>query len=178
MTSDERPAPESYHSPLMHSRTLSDVDEQAVSLLGWTQEYQQLSSGKYAGAVSSLVLPEVEMIIESANRPLHQKGEIPRETVVLAFALNAGGEGWLSGKKFDKNTMLVLADGNELDFRTPPNLTVAAVVVDAKVFARHLQAIDSAASFDTAIKNRFAAIDPRHSKRRDRSGPSCIDIRL
>ncbi len=144
----------------MSSRTLCDVDEQARSLSGWRQEYQQLSCGKYAGAVTSLLLPDVELIIESSNLQLHQTGEVPKDSIVLAFALDAGGPGWLSGKKFDDNTMIVLANGHELDFRTPPDLTAAALVVDAKAFSQYLQAFDIVPSVDIAIKNKFAAIPP------------------
>jgi len=144
----------------VHSQTLSDVDEQARSLSGWTQEYQQLSCGKYAGAVTSVVLPDVELIVESSNLQLHQTGEVPKDTIVLAIALNAGGEGWLSGKKFDDNTLIVLAHGHELDFRTPPDLTAAALVVDANALSHYLHTFDINASFDIAVKNRFAALPP------------------
>lgn len=144
----------------IHTRILSDVDEQARSLAGWTQEYQQLGCGKYAGAVTSVVLPDVELIVESSNLQLHQTGEVPKDSIVLAIALNAGGDGWLSGKTFDDNTLIVLAPGHELDFRTPPELTAAALVVDARSLSHYVQTFDINASLDIAIKNRFAAIPP------------------
>ena len=152
-------SPELNHYPIQ-SRRLTDVDEQADSLAGWRQEYQQLSVGSYIGAVSSISLPEVELIFESSNRELYQQGDAPKDSVVLAFALDSGGEGWVSGKKFNNNTMLVLAKGHELDFRTPPDLTVAALTVDAKVFARYACFYDATHSFDIAANNRFAAIPP------------------
>ena len=148
----------------LHARVLCDVDEQARSLSGWTQEYQQLGCGKYAGAVTSLFLPQAELIIESSNLQLHQVGEVPTDTIVLGCALDAGGHGWLSGKKFEDNTLIVLASGHELDFRTPPDLTAAALVVDARVFEHYLLVFDSGASFDVAVRNKFASIPPSMAK--------------
>jgi len=142
----------------IQSKRLTDVEEQADSLSGWRQEYQQLSVGNYVGAVSSISFPEVELLFESSNRELYQQGDAPKDSVVLAFAQKAGGEGWISGKKFDNNTMLVLANGNELDFRTPPDLIAAALTVDSKVFAHYLHMFDASNSFDIAVKNRFAEI--------------------
>ena len=145
---------------LLQSRFLSDVNEQAHSLAGWTQEYQQLSCGHYAGSVLSLALPEMELIVESANRQLHQRGEIPENSIVLAFALEASGDGWLSGKKFDKDTMIVLTNEHQLDFRTPADLTAAALVLDIRLLANYLPATNGSETLDSAIRNRFAVLEP------------------
>jgi len=149
-----------YPGSQIHSRYLFDVDEQARSLSGWTQEYQQLSCGNYAGSVLSLDLPEMELLVESTNRQLHQRGQIPENSIVLAFALNANGDGRISGKKFDKNTMIVLTNEHELDFRTPDELIAAALVVDIRTLTQYFPAFDGTSPLDSAMQNCFAAIEP------------------
>ena len=94
---------------------------------------------------------------------------------MLAFAQKAGGEGWVSGKKFDHNTMLVLANGNGLDFRTPPDLTAAALTVDSKVFAHYLHLFDASNSFDIADEAQVccdSAICLCHASRKYQVGDS------
>lgn len=153
-------AAQQHVEPVLVSRFLSDVDEQAGSLSGWHQEYQQLGCGSYAGSVHSIALPRVELIVESSNRQLHQRGTIPEHSVMLAFALDASAEGWLSGKKFDQQTMIVLTEDYELDFRTPPDLTVAGLVFDEHLLRQYLPACNDSNPLNNAIHHCFAAIEP------------------
>ena len=55
---------------------LRDVDDQALSLSGWEQEYHQLSPGRYEGSVSWCSMKGIEFFVESSNQQLHQAGKV------------------------------------------------------------------------------------------------------
>jgi len=120
--------PSSGEIVISHLR-LRDVDEQALSLTGWEQEYHQLSPGRYEGSVTWCSMKDIEFFVESSNQQLHQAGSVPPGSVAMALPLACEGQGWISGQPFDRDTMIVLNDRRPLDFRTPVTLTVAAIVV-------------------------------------------------
>lgn len=115
--------------PVITQLRLRDVDEQAVSLSGWEQEYQQLSPGAYDGSVLWCSMKGMEFFVEESNQQIHQAGSAPAGTVALALPLAAEGTGWFGGRPFDKHTMIALSAERALDFRTPASLSIAALVV-------------------------------------------------
>jgi AraC family ethanolamine operon transcriptional activator len=121
---------------------LRDVDDQALSLSGWEQEYHQLSPGSYEGSVSWCSMKGIEFFVESSNQQLHQAGSIPAGTVAMALPLACEGQGWISGQPVGRDTMIVLTDKRPLDFRTPVTLSVAAIVVAMDDLLRYAGVFD------------------------------------
>jgi AraC family ethanolamine operon transcriptional activator len=130
---------------------LRDVDDQALSLSGWEQEYHQLSPGSYEGSVSWCSMKGIEFFVESSNQQVHQAGSIPADSVALALPLACEGQGWISGQPVGQDTMIVLTDQRPLDFRTPLTLSVAAIVVAMDDFLRYAGVFDCEAAVAAAM---------------------------
>jgi AraC family ethanolamine operon transcriptional activator len=142
------------HSPqelvISHLR-LHDVDEQALSLLGWEQEYHQLSPGRYEGSVTWCSMKGLEFFVETSNQQLHQAGSLPAGSVAMALALECEGQGWISGHPVGRDTLVVLNDQRPLDFRTPITLTVAAIVVAMEDLLRFAGVFECEAAVASAL---------------------------
>lgn len=130
---------------------LRDVDDQALSLSGWEQEYHQLSPGRYEGSVSWCSMKGIEFFVESSNQQLHQAGSIPAGKVAMALPLACEGQGWISGQPVGADTMVVLTDQRPLDFRTPRSLSVAAIVVAMEDLLRFAGVFECEAAVAAAI---------------------------
>lgn len=130
---------------------LRDVDDQALSLSGWEQEYHQLSPGRYEGSVSWCSMQGMEFFVESSNQQLHQAGTLPSGKVALALPLACEGQGWSSGQPVGRDTMIVLGDQRPLDFRTPLTLSVAAIVVAMEDLLRYAGVFDCEAAVASAL---------------------------
>jgi AraC family ethanolamine operon transcriptional activator len=130
---------------------LRDVDEQALSLTGWEQEYHQLSPGRYEGSVTWCSMKGLEFFVETSNQQLHQAGSIPPGCVAMALPLECEGQGWISGHPVGRDTMIVLNDQRPLDFRTPITLTVAAIVVAMEDLLRYAGVFECEAAVASAM---------------------------
>ena len=135
---------------------LRDVDDQALSLSGWEQEYHQLSPGRYEGSVNWCSMKGIEFFVESSNQQLHQAGSIPAGTVAMALPLACEGQGWISGRPVGLDTMVVLTDKRPLDFRTPRTLSVAAIVVAMEDLLRYAGVFECEAAVAAAVAAAMA----------------------
>jgi AraC family ethanolamine operon transcriptional activator len=142
------PSPE---PPAISRLRLRDVDEQAVSLAGWDQEYQQLSPGAYEGAVLSCTMKGMDFFVEESNQLMHQSGSPPAGRVVLALPLASEGTGWLGGRATDDHTMMALSGERPLDFRTPRTLSIAALAVALEDVVRYAGVFECEAAVAVAL---------------------------
>lgn len=128
-----------------------DVDDQAIALHGWSQRYQQLSPGRFNGAVSSAQLSNVEVFFESSNQHMHQVGTPPRGKVVLGLPLHTEGMGWLAGREFDRDSVVAIDAGEEFRFRTPHQLLLGAFVCEKDHLMEAASRLDVEAPIQAAL---------------------------
>jgi len=107
-----------------------DAQLQARAQPEWQQEYRQLSAGLFQGRVQHVQLPGMRLVREDSNRALHQRGDLGRGAYGFAMPLALSGPGIFNGQRFGLDSVL-LGRGDELDLRTPTELSLMAVVVEA-----------------------------------------------
>ena len=107
-----------------------DAQSQAGAQPEWQQEYRQLSAGLFQGRVQHVQLPGMRLVREDSNRALHQRGDLGRGVYGFAMPLALSGPGIFNGQRFELDSLL-LGRGDELDLRTPTELSLMAVVVEA-----------------------------------------------
>ena len=107
-----------------------DAQSQARAQPEWQQEYRQLSAGLFQGRVQHVQLPGMRLVREDSNRALHQRGDLGRGAYGFAMPLALSGPGIFNGQRFELDSVL-LGRGDELDLRTPTELSLMAVVVEA-----------------------------------------------
>lgn len=128
--SDTEPSP---LSAFATTRT-EDAHEHACSLQQWIQTYEQLSPGRFNGEIEEAWFGNVQVFLERTNQMVHEAGSSWKGSRTFGIPLNLEGQGWYCGESFDRDTMLTLHGGDELDFRTPRQLDVVAITTNKEVF--------------------------------------------
>ncbi len=63
-------------APSLRVTAASDADEHAHNLTGWQQRYDQLSSGRFAGDITELSLPQMQVFRERTSQALRQSCQV------------------------------------------------------------------------------------------------------
>jgi AraC family ethanolamine operon transcriptional activator len=84
----------------------------------------------FQGRVQHVQLPGMRLVREDSNQALHQRGDLGRGAYGFAMPLALSEPGTFNGQRFELDSVL-LGRGDELDLRTPTQLSLMAVVVEA-----------------------------------------------
>jgi AraC family ethanolamine operon transcriptional activator len=116
-------------TPGFASFQCADAQEQAEVLLGWNQEYYQLSRGAFAGEVLALRLDGTYVFIESANRLLLQRGYLSPGAVGIAVPLKLGGTARFCGRPSSLDEVYVYSGRGGFEFCSPADHRVAGIAL-------------------------------------------------
>ena len=107
-----------------------DIDEQAASLQGWNQHYEQLSSGRFSGEVRQLALEGVGLFIED----LHQTGCMREDVLAFGVSVFFDGDVRFSGQKGTGNELHVFSGSEGFEFHSPKRHVMLGIEVQRTVF--------------------------------------------
>lgn len=128
----------------VNSVQFSDVDEQASMLNGWQQQYQQLGSGRFVGALSTLETDAFSFIRESTNTALHERIMPPADQIVIGVC-NTSVDGHLLNGRPLTSDLLIMLDGNRAHhIRTTGPIELLGVSVPRTLFMSQLHEQDEA----------------------------------
>lgn len=129
--------------PLAHLRVrCSDVDEHAACLTNWNQRYDQLGAGRFTSEFEEFRFESVQLFCEIMNQPIHQSGLAWPGSLTVAVPISMKGRGWFNGAEYDANSMLLVHEDCQFDFRTPCSLNMVACAVDAGRLAAYAQRVE------------------------------------
>ncbi|MCY1267642.1 Helix-turn-helix domain protein [compost metagenome] len=120
---------------LVSNHTTTDIDDQAASLSGWEQIYDQLSPGRYQGSVTQCWIDDLQVIRESANQCVHQLGHSWEGCRTFIVPMRQQGVARFGSQVVEADVPVTLGPGQELDFRTPPALDVMSIALSAASIA-------------------------------------------
>lgn len=109
----------------------TDVDEHARRLVGWHQEYSQLSAGRFDGSVLQASLGDGSLVVERTNQRLRQRFVVPRGEVVVAVPITASGDAFWGDARLDPDAIAVCAGGEETELLTPREFGIAGLAIPA-----------------------------------------------
>ncbi len=104
-----------------------DVDDQAKSLTGWQQVYEQLGCGRFRGSAWQVVMTEGVLLRESTNRQLREFIVPPPGHLVLALPLSVEPGSKLCGRAIGPESMMVLGHQQEYDLVTAGELDLVGI---------------------------------------------------
>ena len=110
-------------------RTAHDVDDQAEALAGWDQHYEQLSCGRFRGELWHMVMQDGFLLREQTNRQLREQIAPPPDHVVLALPLAVQPGSVYAGRALDRDTLMVLPGGREVDVVSAGELDLIGLAV-------------------------------------------------
>jgi AraC family transcriptional regulator, ethanolamine operon transcriptional activator len=115
---------------------LNDADDQARSLNGFRQMYEQLGRGRFSGRVWQLMLNEGLLLREATNRSLRQHFSPPPEHVAIAVPLAVQPGSVFGGRPLQRESLLVLSDREEYDLVSAGELDVIGLAVHRDVIGQ------------------------------------------
>jgi AraC family ethanolamine operon transcriptional activator len=128
----------------VHAEQFSDVDEQASTLAGWEQEYQQLGSGRFVGALAIVETDEFCFIRESTNTALHERIVPPPEQMVIGICNTQAQGHLLNGRPLTQDQLIVLDGSRPHHIRTTGPIELLGISVPRELFLSQLHEQDEA----------------------------------
>ncbi len=110
-----------------------DIDDQAQSLAGWEQSYEQLGYGRFCGSVWQLVMNDGVLLRETSNRQHRQQFVPPRGHVVLAMALSVESGSAFNGRPIAPNSLVVFDSRSQHEAIYSGEIELIVLSVDSAV---------------------------------------------
>lgn len=118
----------------------TDIDEQAAALRGWNQSYQQLSAGRYRGAVRRAGVDGIDLFAEEIGPTVQQQGWVRDDVVALGVPLRLPGEGRFCGSHCTESALHLFSGSGGFEFRSPAAHTMIGIEIERPLFDRVLAA--------------------------------------
>ncbi|WP_233801451.1 helix-turn-helix domain-containing protein [Paraburkholderia sp. HP33-1] len=130
-----------------------DVDEQARAFEGWSATYTQISGGVFHGALSTVSLGGVRLLVEELDKVIYQQGAIAPDRLVIAVPLELEGHARLCGEKSGRDSLHVFSSVPQFEFYSPAQHTLVNVEIQ-------LQSLSSEQTSLVAASLRARALAP------------------
>ncbi|GHT90413.1 AraC family transcriptional regulator [Betaproteobacteria bacterium] len=152
-------------SPLVcNAYNTRDADEHAACLTGWGQCYEQLSAGAFQGEFEEFCFDKVQLFRERINQSMHESGMPWLGSRTFGVATSMEGEGWFCGEPFKRDSIIALPGGEIMDFRTPRQHEILAIVVDAKAFDEYTQTVEQRDLAAALNAGALLSATPQHTE--------------
>lgn len=122
----------------INSRISRDIDEQANSLDGWNQTYEQLSAGAFLGCTVDLCFNGIQLFRETTHQHLYQTGSPRPGCDVLAVPIAMEGRAVFSGQTVDCNHCMILRADDSLDFCSPRYCDLVTIVLPPELLQKYV----------------------------------------
>lgn len=116
-----------------------DADEQAATLCGWKQTYDQLTPGPFVGSLTELNFSATHLFCETTSHKLHQLCEIPDGAWWFGIPVGRDAAGSIHATPISTEVLAFRPGGCEFELLTPPDYSILGVVVNADALMRYAE---------------------------------------
>jgi AraC-like DNA-binding protein len=144
-------------------QVFTDVDEHAEALRGWSQRYQQISSGSFRSALTQLTQGHLTIFREQFSQRITQQGMPPAGPVVtLGAVLNTepSPPAWFQGQPLGVHEFLCVPGETEFTLHLPPNAKIFGVTLKQSEWERLIPE-QMHATFHRVMLRRRISASPR-----------------
>ncbi|WP_417583616.1 helix-turn-helix domain-containing protein [Pelagibacterium sp.] len=134
-----------------HHADYEDAFEQETGLVGWSQHYDQIGSGRYWGSIDTLALPGMTVYRERIGVPILQETAGPCGRLLFAIPLGADGSWRVEASALASRSLMIAPGGQEVVIAGSAPSDLLIVSAEAELFAAHLPNVDF---FDPATVER------------------------
>lgn len=106
-----------------------DVDDLAHGLTVFEQRFDQLSAGRFHGRFVEVSFGDVQIYCEHTNQSIHEMGSIRANARGFAIAAEVEGRAVFCGSSLTGGELMMLGEGEELDFRTARTMRTVGLVL-------------------------------------------------
>lgn len=108
----------------------SDADQQANNLTNWSQQYDQVSSGRFYGYIRELQLQGLQVFTEFTSKALRQSCNVWSDSIWIGLPKSPTQASRINGLSIHNNGVMCRPGGKEFELVTPENFSIFGVVVD------------------------------------------------
>lgn len=116
-----------------------DADEQAATLFGWKQTYDQLTPGQFVGSLTELNFAATHLFCETTSHKLHQLCEIPDGAWWFGIPVGRDAAGSIHATPISTEVLAFRPGGCEFELLTPPDYSILGVVMNADALMRYAE---------------------------------------
>jgi AraC family ethanolamine operon transcriptional activator len=109
----------------------TDVHEYCANLKGWRLSYDQLSPGRFHGALTVVQMPRIEVFRETTSRTLRQCGTLGDGTFTLGIPWSTGPAARCNGAMVSGADTFLMSFDSEIEFFTPDDFEVRGLSASA-----------------------------------------------
>ena len=120
----------------------TDADDHAAKLSRWDQIYDQLTPGLFAGSVREAWFGCLQLFRETTSESVYQAGRAWQGSSTFGVPLVMEGDAFFRRSMLRRGDALVLAGGDEMDFRTPRQLDIVAVTLDQSALFEYADKVE------------------------------------
>ncbi|MFN9773303.1 MAG: helix-turn-helix domain-containing protein [Burkholderiales bacterium] len=106
-----------------------DIDEHAQRLVGWRQDYSQLTPGRFEGTVLHADLHGIALVGERTNQRLRERFTVPEGEVVIAVPIAPSAPAHWGDARLDDDAVAVCRGGAPSELLTPRDFEIVGVVM-------------------------------------------------
>ena len=105
-----------------------DADEHAHNLTNWEQSYDQITPGRFHGALVELQLPQMQVFRESISQAVRQSCCVWPETFWFGLA-DRGADTRINGRPASGDTVMVRPGDCDFELVTPADYAIYGIVI-------------------------------------------------
>ncbi len=109
------------------SMRFCDAQEQASALMGWNQDYLQLSAGRFQGELCQIQGRGIKLFVEQVQQAVFQTGVLPPNVLAVGLPLHASGSGMFCGRDCGSNDFHVFSGSSGFEFRSSRHHTMLGI---------------------------------------------------
>jgi len=112
----------------------SDPCVHAASLRGWSQDYLQLSAGRFSGKIVEVSIGPIQVFKEMIHQRVDEKANPRRDSYTVGVPVYVGEDGYWQGYNLQRDSLMTLCPNEELHFRTPLVSSILVTVINCAEF--------------------------------------------
>lgn len=126
-----------YRTCTVRNLQAQDVDEHAHNLSRWQQLYDQLSAGRFSGALTELWLGQTQVFHEFTSHTLRQSCVVWPDSFWFGVPLRDGNHCKIDAKHMVDDTIALRPGGCDFELLTPDRFDILGVVADAQALCSY-----------------------------------------
>ena len=142
------------------TRRTDDIDEQSALLQGWSQSYDQLSRGRFAGRLDAAEFDGIRVFRELTSTALHQIGHLPEGVWAIGVPAALPGAATFCGEACAGAELHLFSGSDAFEFHSPSGLDIYGVAAPVPAILAHLTGEERARLSRTLARPRLLAVPP------------------
>lgn len=147
-------------TPGFYSHMATDVDDQAHSLTGWRQLYDQLAPGRFRGSIHELWIGGMQVFRELTSHVLRQSCIVNSESWWFGIPVERGEQCKLGSYSIGENTVAMRPGFAPFELLTPNSFEILGLVVNRNDLAQHIQTLNQSSILPRTMQDELLRIRP------------------